>query len=119
MARRLAPRAKLIGTGTARGTLYDLGTYPGAMFGPEHDGVVVGEAFALNASDRFLGELDAYEGTAEDEDGAMYEKIPVEVRLDGGRTVQAMTYALRRAPRRPKLVRAGDWMAHLRSRRPL
>ncbi len=119
MARRLAPRARLIGTGTARGTLYDLGTYPGAVFGPEHASAVVGDVFAFNAGDRFLGELDAYEGTAEDEDGAMYEKILVEVRLDGGRTVPAMTYALRRPPPRAKAIRAGDWMAHLRSRRPL
>ncbi len=119
MARRLAPQAKLIGTGTTRGTLYDLGTYPGAMFGPEHASAVVGDVFALNANDRFLGELDAYEGTAETEDGAMYEKVAVEVRLHGGRTVLAMTYALRRPPPRPKPIRAGDWMAHLRSRRPL
>lgn len=118
LARRLSARGKLIGTGTARGTMYDLGTYPGAMFGSGHSGGVIGDVFALAADDRLLAELDAYEGTAIDDDGAIYERIPVAVKLDSGRIVEAQTYALHRSPDRPRPIRAGDWIAHSRKLRP-
>ena len=42
MARRLRVSARLIGKGSARGVLYDLGAYSGARFGPEHKRDVIG-----------------------------------------------------------------------------
>jgi gamma-glutamylcyclotransferase (GGCT)/AIG2-like uncharacterized protein YtfP len=114
MARKLASQARLIGRGSAQGTLYDLGRYSGAMFGADHKGAVIGEVFELPSNDRLLRDLDAYEGIAEE--GAMFTRVEVEANLDTGSKLKAFAYALGRAPHRPRPVANGDWLAHFRMR---
>ena len=118
MAHRLKVGARLVGKGSAPGLLYDLGEYPGALFGPEEKYRVVGEVYALEAP-RLLADLDKYEGTApEDEDGeAMYERIKIEVKLQKGGTVDAWAYGLKK-PLRARLIGSGDFIADRRIRNP-
>ena len=114
LARKLASQARLIGQGSTQGTLYDLGRYPGAMFGADHKGAVIGEVFALRGNDRLLRDLDAHEGIAEE--GAMFARVEVELTVDSFAQVKAYAYALNRAPHRPRPIASGDWIAHLRMR---
>ena len=62
MAHRLRSGARLIGRASAPGALYDLGTYPGAIFAPDRKTHVAGEVFAVEPGSRLVAELDAYEG---------------------------------------------------------
>ena len=118
MAHRLKAGARLVGKGAAPGLLYDLGEYPGALFGPEEKYRVVGEVYALEAP-RLLADLDKYEGTAPpDEDGeALFERITVKVKLKNGSTVDAWAYGLKQ-PLRARLIGSGDFIADRRLRNP-
>jgi gamma-glutamylcyclotransferase (GGCT)/AIG2-like uncharacterized protein YtfP len=121
MAHRLRSGAKALGRGSAAGTLYDLGYYPGATFGAGARGRVVGELYALGRGSRLVAELDYYEGSPQDKEGDMYGLVELEVALEAGGTLTAQSYALRRPPPFAKPVASGDWIAHIRARaaRPL
>ncbi len=116
MAHRLRAGAKPLGTGTARGTLYDFGYYPGATFGPGERGRVLGEVFAVPKASRLIAELDHYEGAPPHGDGELYRLVEIEVLLDSGPTLRAVTYALTRPPLWARPVPGGDWIAHTRAR---
>jgi gamma-glutamylcyclotransferase (GGCT)/AIG2-like uncharacterized protein YtfP len=121
MAHRLRSGAKALGQGSASGTLYDLGYYPGATFGADARGRVVGEVYALRHGSRLVAEIDYYEGAPQDTEGEMYGLVEIEVSLDAGGTLSALSYALRRPPLWAKPVASGDWIVHTRARaaRPL
>ncbi len=59
-ARLLSARAQFVGEAWARGRLYHLGRFPGAMFG-DYASKVHGELFLLRGA-ALLAILDAYEG---------------------------------------------------------
>jgi gamma-glutamylcyclotransferase (GGCT)/AIG2-like uncharacterized protein YtfP len=67
-------RMKALGSGVARGRVFDLGAYPGAVF--DSDGEVRGEVYAV-ASDADWAAMDAYEG-------AQYRRREIEVKTAGG-----------------------------------
>lgn len=116
MARRLLSGAKLIGKGSASGILYDLGNYPGATFASTDKSGVIGDVFVLPEDAALLAELDAYEGTAkEDED---YRRVTIEVRIESGRRIPCWTYQLSNVPPRARVIPSGDFMAHLRAQKP-
>jgi gamma-glutamylcyclotransferase (GGCT)/AIG2-like uncharacterized protein YtfP len=116
MARRLRSGSKLLGKGSAAGTLYDLGYYPGATFAPEAKARVIGEVFAVHLHSPLKAALDIYEGAEMDAIGSMYGPVEVEVELDRGGRRSALVYALKRIPRFAKPVESGDWIAHCRAR---
>ena len=116
MARRLRSSAKTLGKGSAAGTLYDLGYYPGATFGAGMRGRVVGEVYAIRQASRLIAELNYYEGAPQDSEGDMYGLVEIDVVLDTGGTLTAQSYALRRPPLWAKPVASGDWIAHARAR---
>jgi gamma-glutamylcyclotransferase (GGCT)/AIG2-like uncharacterized protein YtfP len=119
LARRLGARGRLIGEGEAQGTLYDLGAYPGALFDPACAHRVVGEVYALHASDPLLRAIDVYEGCAEGEaTNAGFRRNPLQVTLPGGRQVEAWSYGLAARPPRPRPIASGDWITHLAIRKP-
>lgn len=64
MARLLRERSQRLGAGFFTGRLYDLGSYPGAVYDPDTEGRVYGEIYQLNESDadNLLQILDSYEG---------------------------------------------------------
>jgi gamma-glutamylcyclotransferase (GGCT)/AIG2-like uncharacterized protein YtfP len=119
MALQVRRRARPIGRGKARGRLYDLGAYPGAIFEARNQWRVVGEVFALPPGDPILQAVDAYEGCGEESEPASgFRRVPVEVVLDGGRRLAALSYALQREPQTARPVPHGDWIAYLAARRP-
>ena len=57
----LVRRFEIVGKGTVPGTLYDLGSYPGAVLDPISSRLITGTVFRLPAGDDVLFRLDAYE----------------------------------------------------------
>ncbi|GAB3572820.1 gamma-glutamylcyclotransferase [Spirosoma luteolum] len=61
-AYKLTRQARYVGPGQLRGALYDLGSYPGAIFDPASEQVILGAVYALNdPSNALLRDLDDYE----------------------------------------------------------
>jgi gamma-glutamylcyclotransferase (GGCT)/AIG2-like uncharacterized protein YtfP len=118
-ARRLQAQSLFVSGGSAPGTLYDFGWYPGAIFEAEARKRVVGEVFLLKSPQRLLAQLDYYEGTEEPE--TPFRRVAVKVSLDRGGTVEAWSYELNAATGRRPLIGSGDFMLHrrLRDQRPL
>ena len=116
MALRLLTGAKLIGQGSAPGILYDLGEYPGTTFAADAKSRVIGDVFLLPEDTTLLAELDAYEGTAKEDE--VYRRITIEVQLASGGFIPCWTYQLSNVPARARAIPSGDFIVHLRSRKP-
>lgn len=112
MAQRLRMQARFVGKGSAPGLLYDLGAYPAAVFSGSQTRRIIGDVFAFKRGGKLLEELDAYEGT-----DPLYERLPLEVRLVDGGTVEAWTYGVREAPN-ARLIPSGDFIVHWNQRNP-
>src|SRR5262249_26308342 len=84
---RLLRSATYLSRASIRGTLYDLGRYPGLIRGSNSDDRVFGELYQLSEDDasRALRRLDEYEGNE-------YERRRVYVTLPSGRRKAAWTY---------------------------
>lgn len=61
VAQTLHQQARLVGQGTIRGYLYDLGQYPGLVL-HQQAGCVQGHVFRLHTASGLLAFLDEYEG---------------------------------------------------------
>jgi len=112
--------ARLVGEATVRGTLYDLGDYPGLVIAEGGDGRVSGELYALDPSgaQAALEALDAYEGCgAADPKPHEYRREVLNVRLADGSEIAAWTYLLDRSHAGLKPVPEGDYVAWIHARR--
>jgi pyruvate carboxylase len=91
-------KARLIGEGTIRGRLFDLGEYPGAIADSKRFSTVRGEVHELLAPAETLAVLDDVEGyDAKRPERSLFIRKTVEVKLDGGRAVEAWVYFYARA----------------------
>jgi len=114
MHRMLEHAARFVGDATVRGTLYDLGAYPGLLVAGEHAGLVTGEVYALDPAreDATLAVLDEYEGCApRDAPPHEYRRERVQVTLVDGSTIGAWTYVLDRDPSGLARIEGGDYVA--------
>jgi gamma-glutamylcyclotransferase (GGCT)/AIG2-like uncharacterized protein YtfP len=95
---RLLGASRFVAAGTIRGTLYDLGKYPGVVKTGRRDPRVEGELVELIGTDvdRRFHDLDRYEGRE-------FRRSRVLVRLSNGRHRWAWTYMLSGRP--PKAAR--------------
>ena len=107
---KLRSQGRLLGRGSAPGILYDLGRYPAAMFGSEHDTRVIGEIFELPRDGRLLRELDYFEGT--EEPASPLSRIEIDVLRDEGSLLRLETYSLGAPPPIRRIIESGDWIAH-------
>ena len=112
---RLAREAKVIGTATLEGRLYDLGRYPGIVVpapGESTPGDIVhGEVLALSAADETLRWLDVYEGIVPGRIAANeYERVARDVMLDDGPAVRAWVYVYGGVSRDAILIPGGRWL---------
>ena len=103
------PEATYVAEGKVRGSLYDLGEYPGLVLDGETS-VVTGEMYEVD--DDTLHRLDKFELTS------AYSRKQVEVEHGSERT-DCWIYV----PERDaeffadcELIASGDWIAHVRSR---
>ena len=106
---RLLPQPVWIGYAKVRGTLYDLGHYPGLVLGDA--GEVCGEVYAIEPALEEV--LDRIEEIAPQPSGE-YRKRFVSIGLDDGNaSPQCLLYELNpeRAAGRP-VIAHGDWLRH-------
>lgn len=98
-----------IGAGYARGLLYDLGEYPGAILDASSSMTIRGEVFAL-PTEQLLNSLDAYEDfdPANPQD-SLFVRTRHFVRLTDGRELECWVYVYNREPGAAPLVTSGDY----------
>jgi gamma-glutamylcyclotransferase (GGCT)/AIG2-like uncharacterized protein YtfP len=116
LAIRLQRQARLIGSATAAGTLYDLGGCPGALFQAGARDRILGDVFALGHAERLLKLLDEYEGVNDNKSN--YARLTIEVSLERGGMLEAWAYGLRVRPPRARRIDSGDFITHARSLSP-
>jgi gamma-glutamylcyclotransferase (GGCT)/AIG2-like uncharacterized protein YtfP len=104
--------SRLIGEGSARGRLYDLGRYPGLVECDDSTERVHGEVFDLLEPERTQLWLDAYEGIVPgDHPHNEYERCIRQITLTAtGETVSAWVYIYRLDVTRARLIPDGRWV---------
>jgi putative acetyltransferase len=117
MYRVLAAGAEFVGTCTCPGRLFDLGFYPGARFDAGAESEIIGELHRLIDAQSLLAVLDRYEGCSpECPTPHEYERKQVIVRVPGGRTCPAWSYAFTGDASLSIRIIDGDYLAHCRWR---
>jgi gamma-glutamylcyclotransferase (GGCT)/AIG2-like uncharacterized protein YtfP len=106
--RLLEQRAVLIGVGTFRGKLFDLGRYPGVVPSRVSTDRVIGEVYQLSTPQATLGILDQYEGHR-------FRRKQVSISLNSGQTVTCWIYLYRGSVRHRKVIPSGDYVQYLDS----
>lgn len=104
----LEKKAKSVGIACIQGYLYDLGSYPGAVYNPTGD-LITGELYHLQSDqmDLILESLDKYEG---DE----YIRIRVEVTLTGGKKEIAHLYNYIGSTSNKRKIYPADYSSYVR-----
>ncbi|WP_345540914.1 gamma-glutamylcyclotransferase family protein [Variovorax defluvii] len=102
---RFDPPARFVGAASVAGTLYDLGSYPGAVLGG--DGVLTGEVYAIDPA--LEAQLDVLEGVRPDDSGE-YIKRELRVRV-GALEIDCLVYEIHpsRIVGRPAIT-SGNWL---------
>lgn len=103
--------AQHLGQGRVRGSLYNLGAYPGLRRSrhddAHHPGWVIGALYQLHDPEPTLRTLDLYEGaTAQRNDD--YERVLLDITSET-RVVPAWTYLYRGPLHAATLIPSGDW----------
>jgi gamma-glutamylcyclotransferase (GGCT)/AIG2-like uncharacterized protein YtfP len=90
-------RLTLIGPGTTRGTLYNLGDYPGVVIHPGRNDEVSGTVFALPDDPQVLASLDRYEDyRPTDPTGSLFIRTKCAVTLAQGNKIDCWIYLYNR-----------------------
>jgi gamma-glutamylcyclotransferase (GGCT)/AIG2-like uncharacterized protein YtfP len=106
---------RLVGPGSLRGRLVDLGDYPGAILDPKAAGFIRGQVFGMAQLPATLAALDAYEGFDHtDPAGSLFLRQAQPVTLDGGGCMRCWMYVYNRDPAGMPLVPDGDYRAWLK-----
>lgn len=116
---KLNPHPEFMGESCVRGTLYDLGTYPGIVLGGQ--GAVRGEVYRISAALESL--LDEIEEVWPQQTGE-YAKREVQVELNGAGNYDRNTHAMpclvyevaaSRTEGKP-VIESGDWVQYRKLR---
>ncbi len=105
----LSRHAELVGIGTFRGKLYDLGPYPAAVPSEKPSDKVIGEVYELRGTKRLFGLLDEYEGPR-------FWRRKAPIMLWGGRKVISWLYLYRRETTGLKPIVSGDYVRFRQSK---
>lgn len=89
-AKKLRKNAIWRGKASFTGKLFDLGSYPGAVFFPSDEGLVHGELWEITAFDSVIPSLDYYEGIHETH--PEYVRQLVSIRVEAGNEAEAWVY---------------------------
>jgi len=105
-----SPETRFVGEGRIVGRLFDLGEYPAATSDPKRFSTVRGEVHEMLAPEKILPVLDDVEGyDARSPERSLFERRPVEVRLESGRTVTAWVYFYRKPLGKATEIPDGDY----------
>jgi gamma-glutamylcyclotransferase (GGCT)/AIG2-like uncharacterized protein YtfP len=101
------PPAKFIAEGNVRGTLFDLGAYPG-LLANENGSLVKGEVYQVD--DETLRILDKFEASSN------YRRKQIEVLLGTGKTVCWVYEPDAESCFQRNVIASGDWIEYARAR---
>lgn len=114
MARFLQTRARSLGMALLSGRLYDLGSYPGAVYDPQADTRITGQVYSLRDPEAILPVLDDYEGVSESSAAPKeYIRALVPVNLDDS-TLSCWTYLYNLDPSPLNLIPSGNYLTYYR-----
>ena len=100
-----------------RGTLYDLGRYPGVLIGPGQDDQVYGEVFRLIDREQALLALDEYEECAPHSPTPhLYHRRKFTAETESGPTVSCWVYVFNRSVEGCEYIPGGDYLTYLGER---
>lgn len=115
MNRLVERHGERVGAGFMRGSLYDLGGYPGASATPKKNSVVRGEVYSLENPEEALRELDRYEGVdPSDPNGSEFRRVLKLVRLSSGRNTRAWVYLYNQPTEGRLRIDSGDYESRRR-----
>ncbi|MFN7118791.1 MAG: gamma-glutamylcyclotransferase [Saprospiraceae bacterium] len=108
----LHQNSDFIGEGSFPGKLYDLGSYPGAIYNAQANTLVYGHVFKLHDSQLMLKRLDFYEGIntmQPDKNEYRRELVPVQVNND---VINCWVYLYNFKTEGLKEIVSGDYLAY-------
>lgn len=98
--------ARLVGSATVPGRLYDLGDYPGMLEAARPDDRVSGDLFELNEVEATLRRLDDYEDCGP----GGFRRLLWSVRLDSGEELEAWLYLYQGTVSERQRIPSGDYL---------
>jgi predicted GNAT family N-acyltransferase/gamma-glutamylcyclotransferase (GGCT)/AIG2-like uncharacterized protein YtfP len=107
----LLEERRLLGTGTFRGRLYDLGRFPGAIPSNEISHRVFGEIYRIEEDRKTFQLLDEYEGSH-------FRRARRPVVMDNGKRISAWIYLYVGPMHSAKIIRNGDYLAASQKEKP-
>ncbi|QLE00237.1 gamma-glutamylcyclotransferase [Galbibacter sp. BG1] len=112
VAKFLRKHSKFIGKGTAPGHLYDLGSFPGAVFNAHTSEVIHGEIYFIQKNtEAVLAALDRYEGI-DDPNFDYYEKTEALIKVNNT-SIKASVYNFKKSTVSFKKIESGDYSSYL------
>lgn len=112
MANFLKANSEYLAEGYMRGKLYKVDFYPGALYEPEAETLVVGEVYRLRDVPKVLEVLDTYEGyDAEKEEQSLFLRRKVEVTV-GNEVVTTWAYLYHASVEDLPLIVSGDFLQY-------
>ena len=106
MSSLLLSNSRFIDKAYIRGSLYDIGDYPGLIHSEKSKSKVLGEAFNLNKPEEVFKELDNYEGSE-------YKRVKANIKLKNGQKLQAWVYEFNLPIDSYQCIESGDYMSYL------
>lgn len=99
-----------VGEGFVRGTLYDLGEFPGAVFDPRSTQKISGMVFRLPDDRRVLQQLDDYEEfDPSSPDNSLFVRALHPVELSNGQSIPCWIYLYNRKPEGSRILNDGKF----------
>jgi gamma-glutamylcyclotransferase (GGCT)/AIG2-like uncharacterized protein YtfP len=109
----LVQRLPRIGAAYARGHLYDLGKYPGAILDADCDRRIIGEVLELPDDESILAALDHYEGIHRNEhEVSLFVRTECNVILEHGEEIECWIYVYHGEIASAKLIESGDYLGN-------
>lgn len=116
--RALRRHATIVSAAYLRGSLFDLGPYPGAVPGAAEERLVKGDLYRMWDRRALLPELDAYEGCGnQDPAPSEFKREIVAVAQDEGSRIPAWAYLYTRSTNGLVRIESGDYLDFIKQRK--
>mgnify|MGYP000179398133 CR=1 FL=1 len=116
MTQFLQSQSQFIGKGFTKGSLYDIGSFPGMVYDEEASGQVYGQVFQLMEAQKVWDVLDPYEMIDPNRlDKNMYRRQLCEVQVED-KTYTCHTYHFQLSTEGFRQILSGDYLAYLNAK---
>jgi gamma-glutamylcyclotransferase (GGCT)/AIG2-like uncharacterized protein YtfP len=100
----------IIGKGTVQGTLYNLGSYPGAVIDPASPQRISGTVFRLPEDSGIMRKLDTYEGyNPESPHTSLFIRRVHPVHMTNGQVLECWIYEYNGRPDHASIIESGTY----------